>query len=175
MTAVNRWIEEGVVRKNSLLRAKLTLATKSSSSAADAQVGDYYEFNCKSKTLPACSLAPVWSDVTDNPTEPTGYAYAGKSERLETIELTTRTPVQLTYDALVEHQKSGDVFTMTYVYDDPHESSVYTITLPNCQIVGVAPSAGGNDSGSQTTIRILPEGGSAANMPSVTVAARAGA
>ncbi len=172
MTAVNRWNEEGVARKNSLLRVKLTLTSKSASSAADAVVGDYYEFNCKAKTLPRCAKAPTWSDVTDDPSEPVGYAYAGKPDRLETIELTTRTPIQLTYDDLIEHLKGGDVFTLTYVYDDPHETSVYTITLTNCQIVGVEPVAGGNDAGSQTTIRVLPEGGSAANMPSVTVAAR---
>ncbi|MBR4751440.1 MAG: hypothetical protein IKX88_07395 [Thermoguttaceae bacterium] len=174
MTAVNRWSEDGVVRKNSLLRAKLTLTAKSASSGAIAVVGDYYEFNCKSKTLPCCAKAPTWSDVTDNPSEPVGYAYAGKPERLETIELTTRTPLQLTYDELIEHLKGGDVFTLSYVYDDPHESSVYTITLTNCQIIGVEPAAGGNDSGSQTTIRILPEGGSSENMPAVTVAARVG-
>ena len=172
MTGVNRWKEEGVVRKNSLLRAKLVLTAKTASSATEAEIGDYYEFNCKSKTLPSCTKAPTWSDVTDDPTEPTGYAYAGKPERLDTIALTTRTPIKLTYEALIEHLKSGDVFTLTYVYDDAHESSVYTISLPSCQIVGVEPSAGGNDEGSETTIRVLPEGGSASNMPSVSVSAR---
>jgi hypothetical protein len=172
MAAIDRWNEEGVVRKNSLLRAKLTLTAKSVSSGANAVVGDYYEFNCKAKTLPRCAKAPTWSDVTDNPGEPVGYAYAGKPERLEIIELTTRTPLQLTYDDLIEHMKGGDVFTLSYVYDDPHESSVFTITLANCQIVGVEPAAGGNDAGSQTTIRILPEGGAAANMPSVTATLR---
>ena len=92
----NLWREEGVVRKNGLLRAKLTLTAKGTASGSTAAVGDYYEFNCKSKTLPACAKAPVWSDVTDNPNEPTGYAYAGKPERLETIELVTRTPLQTT-------------------------------------------------------------------------------
>ncbi len=172
MSGTNRWIEEGVVRKNSLLRVKLALAVKSSSSLAEAVVGDFYEFNCKSKTLPACSQAPTWTDVTDNPTEPTGYAYAGKPDQLETVELTTRTPIKLTYDAMLEHQKAGDLFTMTYTYDDPRETSVYTITLPNCQIIGVEPSAGGNESGSQTKIKILPEGGSAKNMPATAAVAR---
>lgn len=174
MTSVNRWQEDGIVRKNSLLRAKLTLSVKSATSDADAQVGDYYEFNCKSKTLPSCKRAPTWSDVTDNPTEPTGYAYAGKPEQLETIALVTRTPLRLTYDDLLEHLKSGDVFTLSYVYDDPHESLVYAISIANCQIVGIEPSAGGNDSGSETTIRILPEGGTAGNMPSVVATARNG-
>ena len=168
----NRWIEEGVARKNGLLRVKLTLTSKGTASESEAVVGDYYEFNCKSKTLPACAKAPVWHDVTDNPSEPTGYAYAGKPERLETIVLVTRTPIQTTYDDLVEHLKSGDVFTISYVYDDPRETSVYTISLTNCQIIGVEPSGGGNESGSETTIRILPEGGSEANMPNVSVAQR---
>ncbi|MDO5310098.1 MAG: hypothetical protein Q4G03_11495 [Planctomycetia bacterium] len=173
MTAVNRWVENGVARKNSLLRAKLTLTSKSSVSGANAVVGDYYLFNCKTKSMPAFSKAPTWHDVTDNPSEPSGYAYAGKPEQLDVIELTTRTPIQLVYEDLIEHQKSGDVFSLEYIYDDPHETSVYTVALPNCQIIDVAPTAGANDAGSQTRIRILPEGGSAENMPSVTVATRA--
>ncbi|MBR0224659.1 MAG: hypothetical protein IJL92_01245 [Thermoguttaceae bacterium] len=172
MSGTNLWQEEGVVRKNSLLRARLTLAVKSATSGAEANVGDYYEFNCKSKTAPACSAAPVWTDVTDNPEEPTGYAYAGKPEQLETITLTTRTPLELTYGGLLEHQKAGDVFTLTYTYDDPHETSVYRVSVANCQIVDVSPSAGGNDAGSETRIRILPEGGASANMPTVTTEAR---
>ncbi|MGI6401896.1 MAG: hypothetical protein ACOX0A_07290 [Thermoguttaceae bacterium] len=172
MAGKNLWKEDGVVRKNSLLRAKLTLSAKSSASAAEAVVGDYYEFNCKSKTVPACSPAPVWTDVTDNPDEPVGYAYAGKPEQLETIALVTRTPLPLVYEALLEHQKSGDVFTLTYTYDDPHETEVYTISVSKCQIVDVAPSAGGNDSGSETRIRVLPEGGASENMPTVAAEIR---
>lgn len=172
MSGTNLWNEAGVVRKNSLLRAKLTLATKSSASGATANVGDYYEFNCKSKTAPACSAAPVWTDVTDNPNEPTGYAYAGKPEQLETITLITRTPLELTYGGLLEHQKAGDVFTLEYTYDDPHETLVYHVSVANCQIVDVSPSAGANDSGSETRIRVLPEGGAGANMPVVSTTAR---
>ncbi len=172
MAGNNKWQESGVVRKNSLLRVKMTLTTKSTTSGASATVGDFYLFNCKSKTVPAFSKAPVWTDVTDNPDEPSGFAYAGKPEQLETIALVTRTPLQLTYEDLLEHQKSGDVFTVAYVYDDPHEQQIYTITVPNCQIIDISPSGGDNDSGSETTIRILPEGGTAANMPTVTTAAR---
>ena len=172
MSGTNRWVESGVVRKNSLLRARLTLTTKSTTSGANASVGDYYEFNCKSKSIPSFSQSPTWVDVTDNPSEPTGYAYAGKPEQLEVVELITRTPLQLTYEDLVEHQKSGDVFLLSFCYDDPHETAVYTIGVPNCQIIDVAPTAGANDSGSQTRIRVLPEGGSAENMPTVTVANR---
>lgn len=172
MAGSNLWKEEGVARKNSLLRARLTLSVKSSTSGAAAEVGDYYEFNCKSKTVPACSAAPVWTDVTDNPEEPTGYAYAGKPERLETVTLITRTPLKLVYGELLEHQKSGDVFALSYTYDDPHEALVYQIGVANCQIVDVAPSAGGVDGGSETRIRVLPEGGASGNMPVVTTTAR---
>ncbi|MBQ9370654.1 MAG: hypothetical protein IJU03_00510 [Thermoguttaceae bacterium] len=172
MSGTNRWIESGVVRKNALLRVKMTLAVKSSTSGASAVVGDFYQFNCKSKTIPSFSKAPIWTDVTDNPEEPSGFAYAGKPEQLETIALVTRTPIQLTYEDLLEHQKAGDVFTIAYVYDDPHETSIFTITVPNCQIIDVSPSGGDNESGSETTIRVLPEGGSAANMPTVSAAAR---
>lgn len=165
----NHWKEEGVVRKNSLLRVKLT-PTDNSGNALTAQ--GYYEFNCKSKTIPSCSQAPVWSDVTDNPDEVTGYAYAGKPERLDTIVIVARTPLQIVYMELLEHLRKGTIFMLTYTYDDPHEASVYTITLNRCQIVGVECSGGGNDTGSETTIRVLPEGGTSANMPTVAAAAR---
>lgn len=172
MTATNRWSETGIVRKNSLLRAKLTLTTKSATSAAQADVGDYYEFNCKSKGMPAFADAPTWTDVTDNPSEPTGYAYAGKPEQINEIELVTRTPIPLVYGELMEHITAGDVFTLAFTYDDPLETSIYQITLANCRITSVSPEAGENSAGSQTTIKILPEGGSAANMPVVATIGR---
>lgn len=171
-SGTNLWKEEGVARKNALLRVRMTLTSKSSTSLATAGVGDYYEFNCKSKTVPACSPAPIWTDVTDAPGEPTGYAYAGKPERLETITLTTRTPLKTVYGALIEHLKAGDVFTLTYTYDDPHETLIYRIAVANCQIIDVAPTGGGNESGSETRIRILPEGGAPGNMPAVTTESR---
>lgn len=172
MTATNRWSETGIVRKNSLLRAKLTLTSKATGSTATAAVDDYYEFNCKSKNLPAPSDSPTWTDVTDNPSEPTGFAYAGKSEQLGAIELVTRTPLPLVYADLLAHKAAGDVFSLGFTYDDPHESSVYTITVASCQIIDVSPAAGENNAGSETTIRILPEGGTSGNMPAVTTTAR---
>lgn len=172
MTATNRWSEAGVVRKNMLLRAKMTLTTKASGSTASASVGDYYEFNCKSKGLPAFADAPTWTDVTDNPNEPTGYAYGGKPEQINTYELVTRTPLPVVYGDLLAHQTAGDVFSLVLTYDDPHETNVYTVTVPKCQIVGIAPEAGENNGGSQTTIKLLAEGGSADNMPDVETTAR---
>ena len=172
MSATNKWVEAGIVRKNYLLRAKLTLATKAATSGATANVGDFYEFNCKQKGLPSPSDAPTWTDVTDNPNEPTGFAYAGKSEQINAIELVTRTPIQLVYDELLKHKFAGDVFTFELKYDDPHETLVYTITLANCQLVDVSPAGGENNAGSETTLRILPEGGTAENMPIVASTAR---
>lgn len=172
MTATNRWSEAGIVRKNMLLRAKLTLTTKATGSGATAAVGDYYEFNCKSKNLPTFADPTTWTDVTDNPSEPTGYAYAGKPEQIQIIELVTRTPLQLVYDEMVAHLTAGDVFTLSLKYDDPHETSVYEVSITNVQVVGINPEAGENNAGSQTTIKLLPEGGSANNMPTVTATAR---
>lgn len=172
MANVNRWDEDGVIRANTLMRVKLTLTSKSTLSGANAVVGDYYEFNCKSKNLPRSAECPTWNDVTDNPNEPTGYAYSGKSPQLEPIELITRTPVSLVFDDLFQHKTHGDVFTVTFTYDDPLESSVFTITVPNCKIIGLEPQGGETSAGSQTTIKILPEGGSADNMPSVTATLR---
>lgn len=172
MTATNRWEEKGIVRKNFLLRAKMTLTSKSTVSTATAAVDDYYAFNCKQKGLPSFADAPTWTDVTDNPSEPTGYAYAGKSEQIETYELVTRTPLPVVYGDLVAHQSAGDVFSLVLTYDDPQEDKVYTVTVPSCTIVGVSIEAGENNGGSQTTIKIQPEGGKAANMPSVTETAR---
>lgn len=172
MTATNRWSETGVVRKNSLLRAKLTLTTKGTTSGATAAVGDYYEFNCKSKGIPSFADPPTWTDVTDNPEEPTGFAYAGKPEQIGEIELTTRTPIPLVYGELIHHVTAGDVFTLSFTYDDPLETSIYTISLTNCRITNVAPEGGENSAGSQTVIKILPEGGTQANMPTVTTTER---
>lgn len=172
MSATNKWVENGIVRKNYLLRAKLTLVTKATGSTAEAAVGDYYEFNCKQKNPPAPSDAPTWTDVTDNPTEPTGFAYAGKSEQINAIELVTRTPIPLVYGDLLAHKLAGDIFSLTFTYDDPHETNIYTITLANCQLVDVSPAGGENNAGSETTLRILPEGGTAGNMPIVATTAR---
>lgn len=172
MSATNRWIEEGIVRKNALLRVKMTLTTKATGSTATAAVDDYYEFNCKSKGLPSFATAPTWTDVTDNPSEPTGFAYAGKSEQLEQIELVTRTPIETVYQELLAHQSAGDIFTILFTYDDPHETEIFTISVPNVQIIGVAPAGGENNAGSETTITLLPEGGLAANMPTVASTAR---
>lgn len=172
MTATNRWSEVGVVRKNMLLRAKLTLTQKATGSTAEAAVNDYYEFNCKSKGLPAFADAPTWTDVTDNPSEPTGYAYAGKPEQINTYQLVTRTPLPVVYGDLLAHQTAGDIFSLVLTYDDPREEKIYTVSVPSCQIVGIGPEAGENNGGSQTTITILPEGGAAANMPDVTATAR---
>ena len=170
--STNLWKEEGVIRKNSLLRAKLTLTTKAPTSTATANVQQYYEFNCKSKGLPAFADAPTWTDVTDNPNELTGYAYAGKSEQIEQIELVTRTPIPLVYGDLLAHQAHGDLFKFELTYDDPHETSKYTVTVNEVQIIGVTPEGGENNAGSQTTIKLLAEGGKASNMPTVTTSER---
>ena len=102
----------------------------------------------------------------------TGYAYAGKSEQIDQIELVTRTPLPVVYGDLIAHQSAGDVFSLVMTYDDPQEDKIYTVTVPSCTLVGVAIEAGENNAGSQTTIKVLPEGGKAANMPAVTETAR---
>ena len=172
MVATNRWVETGIVRKNSLLKAKLTLTNKATNSTATAAVDDFYAFNCKSKGLPSFADAPTWTDVTDGADEITGYAYAGKSEQIDPIELVTRTPIPLVYGDLLAHQASGDLFTLVLTYDDPHEEKIYTVTVPKVQIMGLAPEGGENNAGSQTTIRLLAEGGNADNMPDVSESER---
>lgn len=172
MTATNLWAESGIVRKNLLLRVKLTITSTTATGTGAPSVGDYYEFNCKSKGLPAFADASTWTDVTDNPTEPTGFAYAGKSEQIDVIELVTRTPLETVYASLLDSQKRGDVFSLVYTYDDPHETSIYTITVPNVQIIGISPSGGENSAGSETTIKLLAEGGSSLNMPAVATISR---
>lgn len=170
MSGTNLWSEVGIVRKNLLLKAKLTITSKPSGSTVN--VGDFYEFNCKSKGLPAFADAPTWTDVTDNADEPTGFAYSGKPEQIDVIELVTRTPLEMTYSNLLSNMTEGIVFSLTYTYDDPHETSVYTIAVPSVQIVGLSPSGGENNAGSELTIKLLAEGGSSANMPTVTTSAR---
>lgn len=175
MSGQNRWIENAVgkVRKNLLMRVKMTLTAKATNSGASAVVGDYYEFDCTSKTLPSPADSPTWTEVTDNPNEPTGYAYVGKSEQLENIELVAPTYLKLVYDELLEHKMAGDVFTVVFTYDDPLETSVVTVSVASCQIIGVKTDGGENNAKPTTTITLLPEGGKAENMPAITLTNRA--
>ena len=171
----NLWVEEGIVRKNLLLKVKLivdSLPAKDSwnslgSNGTMPAEGNYFAFNCKSKGLPAFADAPTWTDVTDNAKEITGFAYAGKSEQIDVIELTARTPLQTTYERLLACQANGVVFKLVYTYDDPHEALIYTITVPSVEIVGLSPSGGDTGSGSELTIKLLAEGGTSSNMPTV--------
>ena len=190
----NLWREEGVVRKNLLLKCKLTVhrtpntwqkigdatkptgATESVGSDGtktyDYSNANYFDFHCKSKGLPAFADAPTWTDVTDNANEITGFAYAGKSEQLDVIEITARTPLQTTYENLLACQANGVVFKLTYTYDDPHETYIYTIDLPMVEIVGLSPSGGDTGSGSELTIKLLAEGGTKEQMPTVSAQER---
>lgn len=163
---------KGIVRKNSLLRAKLTVTALAQGSLASVAVGDYYEFPCKSKGLPSFADAPTWTDVTDDPNELTGFAYAGKPEQIDPIEIVTRTPLMAVYDKLLQHYAAGDLFTLLLTYSDPHETYDYTVTLLNCQICGLNIEAGENNAGSQTTIKLLAEGGISANIPAVAEVTR---
>lgn len=177
MAERERWIEKGagVVRKSLMLRVKLTLTHKSANSGATAEVGDFYTLNCKTKGAPSFADASTWTDLTDNPDEPTGYAYAGKSEQIKTMEFQTRFVLTLAYDELLEHMKAGDVFSVTEIYDDPLETEIYETETPNCVICGLTIEPGDNGSESTMTIKLLPEGGSAENMPKTTTKARTGA
>lgn len=184
---LNLWQENGIVRKNLLLKVKLTVfrtpSTDSWKALGNAQCpksidadgadnANYFDFHCKSKGLPAFADAPTWSDVTDNADEITGFAYAGKSEQIEVIEITARTPLQTTYENLLACQANGVVFKLTYTYDDPHESKIYYIDLPMVEIVGLSPSGGDTGSGSELTIKLLAEGGTRNQMPTVTASSR---
>lgn len=172
MPATNRWSQEGTATSNALLRVKLTLTAKAATSGATAAVDDYYEFDCIEKGLPKAEDNPTWNYVTDNPDEVTGYTYSGKAPQLSVMELTTKTPLPLVYGDLLQHKAHGDIFTATYTYDDPKETNIFTITLAQCRIIGIDVQGGDNANGSKTVIKVQPTGGSAANMPAFTSAAR---
>lgn len=175
--AENLWKENGIVRKNLLLKCKLTIFRMPAEyrirdGLSIPSTGDFFKFNCKSKGLPAFADAPTWTDVTDNADEITGFAYAGKSEQIDVIEITARTPLQTTYETLLFCQANGVVFTLTYEYDDPHEDKIYEISLPMVEIVGLSPSGGDTGSGSELTIKLLAEGGTKEQMPTVASLSR---
>ena len=178
MAGNNLWVENGIVRKNLLLKVDLivtgTPATWQGLGGLGSapSVNDHFAFNCKSKGLPAFADAPTWTDVTDNAKEITGFAYAGKSEQIDVIELTARTPLQTTYENLLACQANGVLFKLVYTYDDPHEDKIYKITVPHVEIVGLSPSGGDTGSGSELTIKLLAEGGTADQMPTVTTESR---
>ena len=185
---------EGIIRKVGLLRACLilrTLSTKSKEAFGSEMIEStgvsvtsdaltfpnsnkpsYYLFDCKSKGMPTFAEAQSWTDVSDNPDEITGYAYAYKSEQLEQVELQMRTPLQVVYNKLLTHMANGDVFDLVFEYDDTHETNIFQILLPNCCIVGLSNEAGENGASATTTVKILAEGGIKTNMPKVISFAR---
>ena len=83
MAERDRWIEKGagVVRKSLMLRVKLTLTHKSANSGATTEVGDFYTLNFKTKGAPSFADASTWTDVTDNPNEPTGTLTLGSRNK----------------------------------------------------------------------------------------------
>lgn len=54
-----------------------------------------------------------------------------------------------------------------YREDDPTTLKEVSIVVPKCTLVGLAPAGGENNSGSNTTIKLQPEGGAAINLPYV--------
>ncbi len=175
MTATNQWDMEtdaGKVRKNLNIRVKATLTAKSTNSTATAALADYYEFDCTAKNLPALDDPATWSVVTDNPEHPVGFKYVGKSEGFAAIELTTETAFALVYGKLQPHLVAGDVFSLTFTMDDPLETKIHTLVIPQCTLCGVAPTGGETNAGSTTSIKFQPMGGTSANLGTVTATAR---
>ncbi len=173
MTATNRWSETdaGRISTNGLLRVKLTLETKATGSTATAAVGDYYEFPCTTRNLPNLADNPTWSVLTDDPNDLCGRKYTGKSEGFDAIEL--QMPAVLDVHRELEmHRISGDVFTLSYTYDDPLETKTHTMSLPKCKLIGVSISGGEVNAASTMTVKIQPMGGIADNMITLTSTAR---
>ena len=54
---------------------------------------------------------------------------------------------------------AGDIFELKYTYDDSFETSIYTITVPNCQLLNVVASGGETNEGSTTVIKFNAAGG----------------
>lgn len=173
MVAANKWIETdaGRVSKNYLLRAKLTLTTKATGSTATAALGDFFEMPVTNRGMPNLADNPVWSVLTDDPLELCGRKYVGKSEGYDVIEL--QVPAILAIKQELElHRMSGDVFTLSYTYDDPLETKIHTLSITTVQIVGVSLSGGEVNAASTMTIKLQPHGGVAASMAALTSTAR---
>ena len=173
MTAVNRWdtTDAGNLTQNYLLRAKITLAIKATSSTATAAVGDYYEFPCTVRNLPNLADNPTWSVLTDDPNDLCGRKYTGKSEGFDAIEFQMPAVFGI-HQELELHRISGDVFTLSYTYDNPTETKIHTLSLPKCQIIGIQISGGEVNAASTMTVKIQPMGGVADNMITFTSTTR---
>lgn len=160
----NLWSETGVIAKGALLRVKATLVRKATNSNAKAEVGDYYEFNARTKTAPSFAESPTFADTTDNPEELTGITHVGKPEGIDPIEVVTRFNADVAAE-MQEHQAAGDIFEVCETYDDPMEENIYTITTPNCYVTACTKDVGGNDSESSMTTKFQPRGGKRDDMP----------
>lgn len=168
----NRWSNDGRISNLNRLLVKAYITSKATNSAATGEVGDYYEFFCKSKGLPSFEDVTTWTTMTDNPLEQTGVTYGGKIEKLKEIELELETAIEIIFGDLSAHQNAGDLFKLEWEYDDPSETSVYKIELANCFISGIDPAGGENNGASNTKVKFQPRGGLAADMPVVTSTAR---
>ena len=153
-------------------------------------------FHCTSKNLPAYKDAASWNVSSDNPLEYTGRTVTGKSEGIETIELTIETDPTIVYQRLLTcfgkwYQSDLEMtylprkyYTSKYFQDaadggfggeltnvfpdtmyppyyevEKYDTVEYTIVVPRCVMIGLAPSGGDNNSASTTTVKFQAEGG----------------
>ncbi len=155
MAQEETWVATGMLRKNSLLRLKAVVKRRSNNSEAAADATDFYTFPCSAKGFFSLKDAPTWSVVTDDPAQLTGKTYVGKTEGAEPIEVSTETVFDMNHE-FAKHQVAGDIFTLIFTYDDPLETKIYTITIDDCQVLGVSTETSDINGGSTTTFKFQP-------------------
>lgn len=121
-------------------------------------------FDCTAKELPSLKEASSWTIVTDNNDELTGRTIVGKPGGFSPFQLSIETDLELVYDTLLNAYINGTVSSATFVYTPPN-GTTSTLTVPKCSLCGIETEkvSSGN---SITVIKLQPEGGETANMPS---------
>lgn len=134
-------------------KAQLAAALKSTYQSAP-----YIHLPTMSKQLPGMDDAPTWTLMTDDPQEFIGRSYAGKPEKLSTLEFTCPAGMDL-QNLFMEHATHGSSWTLIQCYDDANEESLYYIVTPRCRLLGAGTSSGENNSGGELSVKFQPMGG----------------
>lgn len=118
----------------------------------------YIHLPTMQKQLPGMDDAPTWTLMTDDPQEFIGRSYAGKPEKLSTLEFTCPAAMEL-QDLFMKHATHGSSWTLIQCYDDANEENIFYIVTPRCRLLGTGTSSAENNSGGELSVKFQPMGG----------------
>ncbi len=167
-TVIEYWQEQGTlydgkvgtIRKNGLLRVvfQFTSIPYDPDGYFTKTATRRFSFNCSAKALPSISERPTWTVNNDDTGPMEGVTYAGRPEKFEPIELTTRTPVGGTLTWLQRVLYLGVHGALIFTYTDALQDLLATITMHDCVLTGITHSGGELSAISTTTLRFQPSG-----------------